>query len=66
MRLPLSISATCDVFHISMLRKVVIDPLVRDEPQELEIAKDFTYLVKPRATIGCDTEITLCTIIDMV
>ncbi|XP_070664515.1 uncharacterized protein [Malus domestica] len=47
LELPPELSKVHDVFHVSMLRNYVSDPLHVIPPQPLEINSDLTYIEKP-------------------
>lgn len=66
-QLPENLAGVHNVFHVSMLRHSVGDPRVVVQPQEeLLIADDATYMVKPHAIVGHDTKTNRRATIKMV
>lgn len=65
-QLPESLSGVHNVFHVSMLRKAVADPLVVVDPQEIPVEENATLVARPRAIVGRDSKRTRRTILEMV
>lgn len=65
-QLPESLSGVHNVFHVSMLRKAVADPLVVVDPQEIPVEENATFVARPRAIVGRDSKRTRRTILEMV
>ena len=66
LELPDSMTGIHSVFHVSMLRKCLRDPLDQIPLSEVEVREDLSYVVKPIAIVDRSERVTRGRRVDLV